>query len=152
VYYTANAFSQFINPIPGILLIWAAPEHLIWYNLFFVVPSLINSSVVYGMWSKAKATNAVGQVKIIQSYSHLVALKDKAFGTAMQWIPTGDGKAHKSPTYKYMRILCTVWTIIVEGMFIAGSIWRGVDGVIKWYNLMVRGYSSPSLFPRLIMS
>lgn len=137
VYYTATAFAPFITPLPAILLIWAAPKHLLWYNLVFVVPSLLNSTIVYSIWSRSNATSVIGQVKIIQAYSHCSALKDKIFGTAMLWVPTGDGRAHKSRSYTHMRLLCIAWTVVFEVLFIVGAAVRGSKGLIEWYNFMV---------------
>jgi 4-amino-4-deoxy-L-arabinose transferase-like glycosyltransferase len=160
VYYSATAVAQFVNPLPGILLIWAAPRQLIWYNLAFVIPSLINSTLVYNWWSRAKSGNENAWVKAIQgesahfkhmpheavpvahpccpsiAFAHLSAIKDKMLGTSLAWVPSGDSRAHKSTKYRNMRRTAIIWTAAMQISLFVGMGVRIPQGLTGWYNFM----------------
>ena len=163
MYYSATAVAQFVNPLPGILLIWAAPRQLIWYNLAFVIPSLINSTLVYNWWSRAKSGNENAWVKAIQgeseqsvpmpkrelrrlilsfpaplvlAFAHLSAIKDKMLGTSLAWVPSGDSRAHKSTKYRNMRRTAIIWTAAMQISLFVGMGVRIPQGLTGWYNFM----------------
>ena len=123
----------FISPIPGILLLLFRPEWFKYYNLAFAIPSLVYGLVVFRIWAKAKYGMNVQHVMHIQSYAYLTAIKDRLFGVELLWAASGDAKAHKSNKYRNMRILCWLWTILIQGSLIGAVVWRLLTGFI-WYN------------------
>jgi hypothetical protein len=52
LYYNADALGIFLNPLPGLLLIYARPDLVRYYNWAFTLPSLINTVVVFPLWSR----------------------------------------------------------------------------------------------------
>jgi hypothetical protein len=52
LYYNADALGIFLNPLPGVLLIYARPDLVRYYNWAFTLPSLINTVVVFPLWSR----------------------------------------------------------------------------------------------------
>jgi cellulose synthase/poly-beta-1,6-N-acetylglucosamine synthase-like glycosyltransferase len=135
MYYSATALGIFINPLPGILLMWFRPEFLKYYNLAFALPSLLYSLIAIRMWAKAKYSIHVQYIMAIQQYAYLTAIKDRLFGTALAWVPSGDTKAHKNNKYRNMRILAWCWTITYDAFLISGVTYCILNGW-AWYNFV----------------
>ncbi|KAF2806686.1 uncharacterized protein BDZ99DRAFT_510405 [Mytilinidion resinicola] len=136
MYYSAVALSIFVSSIPGILLLWFRPIYFKYYNLAFAVPSIAYGLIVFHFWAKASFGFNVQHIMVIQSYAYLTAIKDKIFGKTLQWVPTGDARAHKSNKYRNMRILCWMWTLTVLGALVGAVTYRvGFKGMV-WYNTL----------------
>lgn len=119
----------------GILLLWIRPDLFKYFNLAFAIPSILYGAVLFPLWAKADYGFNVQHIMVIQNYAYLNALKDKIMGTALQWVPTGDAKAHKSNKYRNMRILAWIWWFMVLGGMISAVVWRLVHG-FEWYNCL----------------
>lgn len=133
MYYSAISLSIFLNPLPGILMIWVRPDYVRYYNLAFAVPSLIYSIIAIRCWAKAQYGFNVQFIMYIQSYAYMTAIKDRLFGRALAWVPSGDTKAHKNNKYRNMRILAWVWTMSSAGALIAGVTYQSLQG-FAWYD------------------
>lgn len=133
LYYSATAISIFLSPIPGILLLWIRPDLFKYYNLSFALPSIFYGAILFPLWAKSDYGFNVQHIMVIQNYAYLNALKDKLFGTALQWVPSGDARAHKSNKYRNMRILAWIWWFMVLGGMISAVAWRLVHH-FHWYH------------------
>lgn len=131
LYYWASALSQFVNVLPGLLLIWVRPDFVKWFNIFFAVPSLLVTSVVLVFWTRHKYNVHILEVQIVQAYSALFAIKDRIFGTQMGWVSSG-GKGASARRFTQARTLCIVYTFITTGLVIGGSIYRTLEGYEWW--------------------
>ena len=136
MYYSAVALCIFISPVPGILLLWFRPQYFKYYNLAFAIPSILYGILLFHFWAKAKYGFNVQHIMVIQSYAYLNAIKDKIFGKALMWVPSGDSKAHKSNKYRNMRILCWLWTLTILGGLISAVTYRIVVDNFVWYNCL----------------
>lgn len=135
MYYSAISISIFINPVPGILLLWVRPEYFKYYNLAFAVPSIFYSLLALRFWAKGAYSLNVQYIMVIQSYAYLTAIKDRLFGRALAWVPSGDNKSHRNTKYRNMRILCWCWTLTYLGALIAAIVYRSiVDENFHVYN------------------
>lgn len=92
MYYSAISLSLFINPLPGVLMLWIRPEYVRYYNLAFAVPSILYSLIAIRCWARASYGVNVQFIMVIQSYAYLTAIKDRLFGRALAWVPSGDTK------------------------------------------------------------
>jgi len=135
MYYSAISISIFINPLPGILMIWVRPDFVHFYNLAFAVPSIVYSVIAIRFWSRASFGFNAQFIMVIQSFAYLTAIKDRLFGRALAWAPSGDVKAHKNNKYRNMRYLCLCWTGFTTSMLIAGILFRVLTG-LAWYNVV----------------
>jgi len=133
MYYSASALSIFINPMPGVLLLWCRPDKVLWYNLAYVIPSLCYGLLALRIWAKASYGMNVQFIMVIQTYAYFTAIKDRLFGTALAWVPSGDTKAHKNHKYRNMRIMAWCWTIIVETLLFTGVAYQISRG-LHWYD------------------
>lgn len=129
MYYSAIALSIFINPLPGILMLWIRPEYVRYYNLAFAIPSILYSLIALRCWAKASYGFNVQYVMVIQAYAYLMAIKDRVLGQALAWVPSGDTKAHKNDKYRNMRILAICWCTTVVTMVVAGTIYQCLRGL-----------------------
>ena len=136
MYYSATALAIFTGPLPGLLLIWIRPSAVFWYNVAFAVPSLIFSFFIMKIWAKQPYGFSCQRVRIIQSYSHLFAIKDKIMGSAIAWVPTGGGASSKSSSQAYdMSVkLMLVWTTVVTFLIVGGSGWFMTS--YPWYHFV----------------
>ncbi|CAN0201179.1 unnamed protein product, partial [Pylaiella littoralis] len=127
-YYSATAVTIFTGPMPGMLLIWFKPEAVLWFNISFAVPSIIFGFVIMRFWAKQPYDLSCQRVKIIQSFSHLYALKDKLMNTSVPWIPTGGGASSRSSSQAYDSSvkLMLVWTMTYTLLTVGGAAWRYV--------------------------
>lgn len=135
MYYSAVSLSIFVNPLPGIFLLWLRPEYVKYYNLAFAVPSLLYSFVCFRLWAKASFSTNVQFIMVIQSYAYFTAIKDRIFGRALAWAPSGDSKAHKNHKYRNMRIMAWCWLLTWEGALISGVTFRVLRGM-PWWNTL----------------
>ncbi|KAK0111050.1 hypothetical protein ONS95_001430 [Cadophora gregata] len=135
MYYSAISISIFINPMPGILLLWVRPEFFKYYNLAFAAPSVIYSLIAFRFWAKAKYGLNVQFIMVIQSYAYLTAIKDRIFGRALAWVPSGDNASHRNNKYRNMRILAWCWIFTYIGALIGALIYRCLtDKSFELYN------------------
>lgn len=75
-YYMVMALSVLFGPLPGVLLVWARPDYVRYYDLGFAVPSLIYTLIVPRFWSGSPYGSRVQSVMVVQSYAYLLAIKD----------------------------------------------------------------------------
>ena len=135
MYYSAISLSIFINPLPGILLLWVRPEYFKYYNLAFAAPSVVYSLIAFRFWAKARYGLNVQFIMVIQSYAYLTAIKDRVFGRALAWVPSGDNKSHRNTKYRNMRILAWCWIFTYLGALVAALVYRCVtDKTFEAYN------------------
>lgn len=116
-------------------MIWIRPGLLKYYNLAFAIPSILYGLVVFRLWSRSTHSMAVQHIKIMQSYAYLSALTNLLFGKAMDWVPTGNDKAHGSNRFRDMRVLAICWTFVYQGGFISGCVYQLIHGV-AWYQFL----------------
>ena len=135
MYYSALSLGIFVTPLPGILLLWVRPEFFKYYNLAFAIPSLIYSLVCFRLWAKASFNLNVQFIMVIQTYAYFTAVKDRLFGRALAWVPTGDAKGHKNHKYRNMRIMACVWFLMVQTALISGVTYRIIHG-LEWWNCL----------------
>ncbi|KAJ7132843.1 family 2 glycosyl transferase [Mycena crocata] len=143
LFYTASAVLLLANPLPGLLMLWLKPQHVLYFNFVFVVPALIDSLIVFRLWSRQRYNFNVNFVYVIQQYAYLMAIKDKVFGTTALWVPSGDSKAHDgvgkvkggNNKYRNSRVLCAVWVYFTTASAVVGSTLRILQG-FHWYNFV----------------
>ncbi|KUJ13836.1 nucleotide-diphospho-sugar transferase [Mollisia scopiformis] len=124
MYYSAISLTIFLNPLPGILLLWVRPEYFKYYNLAFAIPSIFYSLFALRFWAKAKYSLNVQFIMVIQSYAYFTAIKDRLFGRALAWVPSGDNAGHKNNKFRNMRILAWCWIITYLGALAGALVYR----------------------------
>ena len=132
LYYWSAAIGVFVVPLPGVFMIWIRQNLLKYYNLAFVIPSIVYGLFVFRLWSRSTHSLAVQHIKIMQS-SGLTGL---IFGRMTDWVPSGDSRAHGSNSYRNMGILAICWTFTYQASFIAGCVYGVVFNSVAWYQLI----------------
>jgi cellulose synthase/poly-beta-1,6-N-acetylglucosamine synthase-like glycosyltransferase len=146
MYYSAVSLGIFVNPLPGIFLLWIRPDYFKYYNLAFAVPSLLYTLVTFRLWARASFSLNVQYVMVIQSYAYFTAIKDRIFGRALAWAPSGDTKAHKNNKYRNMRIIAWCWLFTWQGALIAGITYRIIGGMAWWNTIPLLGLDTFNFF------
>lgn len=135
LYYVASALGIFINPLPVLLLLWFKIDYLNYYTLFMGLPSIIYGVIAFRLWSRSTHSLAVQHIDVIQQYAYLSAMVDTILGTSFNWVPSGEGKAHKSNRYRNYRLVAIVWNISYQALFISGVAYRMILGH-TWYHFL----------------
>lgn len=118
-YYLTTGVGVVCIPLAGIMMVWFAPRYVFWWNCLYYLPSFLFGTVVMSYWGRAPFGLYALCSRQVAYYSHLFALKDKAFGIKMNWIPTG-AKHGESDNYgKFMALLC-IWSIC-QYVFLVGG-------------------------------
>ncbi|AGE49416.1 cellulose synthase catalytic subunit (UDP-forming) [Acanthocystis turfacea Chlorella virus Can0610SP] len=112
LYFQVTAFATVLATIPGLIMLARFPEHVLWFNATFALPSLIFGWILMPVWSAQDYPFTVNHLKVAQSYSHLFAIRDKLMNTAMLWESTGGAGAATSSANRFLqgRILCGLVT------------------------------------------
>jgi cellulose synthase/poly-beta-1,6-N-acetylglucosamine synthase-like glycosyltransferase len=90
LYYITTAIGLFLVPLPGLAMLLFYPSQIFYYNLIFSLPSLINGTLILGLWSRAKWGYYTMEVRQLSYWSHFFAIVDKVKNTTIAWIPTGE--------------------------------------------------------------
>ena len=135
MYYSTSATAAFFNPLPAPILLWARPELMKYYNLFFAFPSLITGLIIIRWWARSRYTLSVQYSQVVMAYAYTQSFWDRFFGTKLAWVPSGDNKAHKNNRYRNMRILAWAWTITHNTVLITGAAYR-ICGGLHWYHVV----------------
>lgn len=140
--YYSSASACIFTPLPAIVILWARPDAMRYYNLFFAFPAVLIGLIAMRFWARARYTMSVQYAQAIMAYAHLQAVWDQVFGQTLQWVPSGDtklAKAKKRDRYGNMRMLAWGWTIALNILLITGATVRIIQG-LAWYQCV------PALF------
>ncbi|KAF2769013.1 nucleotide-diphospho-sugar transferase [Teratosphaeria nubilosa] len=134
-YYSTTATAAFFNELPAPILLWTRPELMKYYNLFFAFPSLMMGLVVIRCWARSRYTQSVQYSQVIMAYAYVNSFWDRFYGTKLDWVPSGDSKAHRNNRYRNMRILAWGWTIAHNTLLITGATYCVCTG-LAWYQIV----------------
>jgi cellulose synthase/poly-beta-1,6-N-acetylglucosamine synthase-like glycosyltransferase len=111
-YYSATALGLFITALPGLLMVWFDPSHVVWYSLVFSFPSFLFSIFFMMFWNKSPFRLYTIRARFVSYYAHAFALYDKVRASVMEWVPTGDQKQIKANTkvVKFKRLMA-FWAV-----------------------------------------
>jgi cellulose synthase/poly-beta-1,6-N-acetylglucosamine synthase-like glycosyltransferase len=117
LYYITTAIGLFLIPLPGLAMLIFNPSQVLYYNLIFSLPSLINGTFALALWSRAKWGFYAMEVRQLSYWSHFFAIYDKLRNTTIGWIPTGDknmGSATKEINKRFFKWFVG-WNLTVLG-------------------------------------
>lgn len=106
-YYSATGLGILFTPLPGLLMVWFAPEKVMYYNYAFSLPSFLFGTVLMRIWNRSEHGFAAIRARHISYYAHLFALYDRLRSTAMEWLPTGAVRKSARP-YRQVLLFTTV--------------------------------------------
>lgn len=116
------------------LVVWVSnPNHIIYYNIAWAVPTLLLGYIVRPIWSAQAYPWSSCFLAGAQNWAYIQAVLDRIIGSAGEWIPTGSVK--KNNKYTIARGLCAFSNICSLGALISGSVFRLIDGR-DWYNFL----------------
>lgn len=142
LYYIATALNVVVGTLPGIIVVWFYPDKVHWYNALYALPSFLMGVVILNYWSKAKWSLAVLSTRQVSYYAHCFALWNKASGTLLEWIPSGnDNETRKTKDYERFKTALLLWTSLVTVVAIAGAV-RGMSGLWDWDYYPILFFSS----------
>lgn len=121
LYYISTAIGVIVNILPTLIMVWFFPELFYWYNIVFIIPSLLTNFIVLPLWSRNKFTVQFIKARMIAYYSHLFAIRDKLTNNRMAWVISGDNKAKVSRYDEAKRFIYS-FTSVYTLLLIAGII------------------------------
>jgi hypothetical protein len=75
--------------VPGVYMLWFAPDKIYWFNMFFYAPSFLFGTACIAWWSHYKVDFSYLLMRQSSYYDHLIALVDRLRGSVQGWVPTG---------------------------------------------------------------
>eukprot|EP00903_Cladosiphon_okamuranus_P011815 g11103.t1 len=139
LFYLASALFIFLGPMPILLLVWLKADGVLWVYFGFTVPAAVFALVVVPSWSKQDSifrAMASHRVRVLQSYAHLFAIRDRLFGTVAAWVPSGDKPSRKSSTaYDCSVWILVIWNVSSTILIVGGCLWRATE--YPWYHFVI---------------
>lgn len=129
LYYVATATGLFMIPVPGIIMVWAFPEAVFWYNVLFSIPSFLYGSFAIALWSKNKWGLYLIYIRQVSYWAHAFAIYDKLKNKTIPWVSTGDVNIKKRTSSTYARFKNHImnWNLIVFCLTFSGIFYRMAD-------------------------
>jgi cellulose synthase/poly-beta-1,6-N-acetylglucosamine synthase-like glycosyltransferase len=106
-YYSATGMGLLLTSLPGLCMVWLAPERIFYYNYLFSLPSFIFGVIIMGAWNRAPYGLAAVRARYVSYCAHLFAIVDRTFSRAMEWLPTGSVRRTSKP-YRTAIIITTL--------------------------------------------
>ena len=128
IYYQATALGVIFVPLPGLLMVWFCPKDVFWYNMIFSLPSLLFGTLHMSLWNRQPYGMAAVRTRQISYYAHLLALWDRAFGSVMEWIPTGTVPSKVTRFW----VVFYAWSLLVPALGYLGA-WMNWSAD-SWYD------------------
>lgn len=123
LYYILTGIGLFTIQLPSMLLIALAPDKILWYNVFFSLPSFLFGILFVRLWSKANWGWYAVKARQLSYYAHFCAILDKSRGKLIPWQASGAVKV--SDRYvrfcSFMRYWIYSKTIFILGMIVFHS-------------------------------
>lgn len=132
LYYIGTGVGVFAMGLPSLVLLYAAPHQLMWYNLAFSIPSLFYGTFIMARWSRARFGWYVPRVRLVGYYAHIFALVDKLRDSAVAWVPTG--AARRVSRFNSFKSLMFAWTSFITIGTACGIAYRVGD--FPWHNFV----------------
>jgi cellulose synthase/poly-beta-1,6-N-acetylglucosamine synthase-like glycosyltransferase len=133
-YYIFHTISPFFSPAGIIVILYFFPQQLTWFNILFVIPSLLNDVLFHKLWTTQNVKTKIvsfDKTSKIQRIAFFYALKDSIYKNAMEWVPTGTkitrqniSRVRLKTGLKYMFFFDNIVMYII----IIGSALRIIDG------------------------
>jgi hypothetical protein len=60
LYYSTSALGVFLAPLPPILMLCIKPDRVLYFNYLFVLPSVLNSLILFRLWSRQVRRSVFG--------------------------------------------------------------------------------------------
>lgn len=135
-YYITTGIGLPFMFIPALYMLLFEPQNMVWFSIFFSLPSLIFGTLYQAQWGKLKWGMYAVRARQAAYYAHLFALVEYLTGNLTPWQPTG--VATKTQLYTRFQNLC-FW-LMTLGTF-------SVFGLVLW-RIPVYGWEpfAPTLF------
>ncbi|MEE9428693.1 MAG: glycosyltransferase family 2 protein [Paracoccaceae bacterium] len=122
-YYIHTAIYAMFTPVIPLIMLFVLPEEIRAANYLLIFPSFLYMHVILPRWHKVPYGIEAASVRVVYGWAHLMALKDKIFGTAMEWQPTGVVSQKKDNSYLIFRSSVFIFNFIPAIIWVAGSLY-----------------------------
>lgn len=116
-YYISTGLSVIVAFLPSLFVLVYRPDMFKYWNYFFVLPSLLFSTIGMAYWSKAKFGVYSLVVKRISSGAHFSALVDRMTGKMIPWQPTGGAVSSSWKFYAWLGFQW-FWPCLMTGVLL----------------------------------
>lgn len=126
-YYVATAVGIFMTPLPSLYMVWLRPENIVWYALFFSLPSFMFGTAFIAYWGKHKFGFYSQKARLVAYYAHFFALYDKMRKSTAAWVPTGAAGSSVARFEAFRKTL--YWWTTASTFLILAGIARNMNGL-----------------------
>lgn len=122
LYYICSGLGTFFFNFPSLINIWFYPQDFAISNYSLIVPGLLSSILIRGVWSTNKWGYYVLLTGFVAGYSHLTAIIDVVSGNVAPWIPTGaaDTVVLKRDNFKLFKRLSLFIPLFTLFLYLLG--------------------------------
>ncbi|GAB3682241.1 hypothetical protein GCM10027589_52150 [Actinocorallia lasiicapitis] len=120
LYYAHTAIFVVIGPLTPILMLALDPALFQLDKMYWVLPGVIFSTVIFPMWHRVPYRLEAWSVAVIYSWTHLFTFYDVIRGREMGWKPTGSGGAKKSKVRR-------MWWALLGWSLPTALVWVGLS-------------------------
>lgn len=121
-YYIYTGLAVFFTPLPAIAMVCFFPDQVFWWNYALLAPALLQTFVFLPLWHRAHYGFSAMRCKIVYSWAHLFAFRDRLIGRTLRWNPTGETVVLKSSgRMLYVKALVVGWPLLTWSAAVGGS-------------------------------
>lgn len=121
-YFLYTGLGVLMAPLPAVLMVCLLPETVLLFNYVLIIPAILQSLVFLPLWHHAPYRLDAMRTKIVYSWAHLFAFRDKIFDRPLAWSPTGNSSTGgASGRLWQLRVLLVGYPVLCLGAMFAGA-------------------------------
>jgi cellulose synthase/poly-beta-1,6-N-acetylglucosamine synthase-like glycosyltransferase len=131
LYYISTAINIFVAPLPGLVMLWAFPQHIYPKNTVWLLGAIglwyfILPTVMRGYWRLD-----VLRAQQLYSFAHAVAIVHVLTGRTKEWVATGTANTRTTPLAvtitRVMRITVGTTQALIWGGLLTATLQIGIE-------------------------
>lgn len=136
-YYLYTGLAVLVVPIPPLVMIWAYPDQVFWWNYLLLVPAVLQGYVFLPLWHRSPYGPNAMRTKMVYAWAHLFAFADRLRRRPLSWSPSGNSTTGRSRRLTLVLALLVGWPLLTLAVALAGTARAG-------------GLASPHFLPVLL--
>lgn len=121
MYFIYTGLGVLFAPLPAVLMVCLLPEKVLWLNYVLLISATLQSFVFLPLWHRLPFGFNAMRTKLVYSWAHLFAFRDRLVGRPVAWSPSGGSRQSGSKRIRLFKVLLVGWPLLCMVGVIAGS-------------------------------